>query len=223
MFGVDCLVVVNELFYCIGKDYEKFEWGINEIDVDGECVLIVVYEEVNKLFCKLLCFKCYSNEVDQLYIMFNQFFVLVVVLLFGYYVMLLCDIVCMLLCDYCVYVIDWIDVCMVLVSEGEFGLDDYIVYIQEFICYLGVECLYVVSVCQLMVLVLVVVLLMVSCGELMFCMLVMMGGLIDVCCSLIVVNNLVMQNLLLWFENNVIYIVLVSYFGVGCCVYFGFL
>lgn len=137
--------------------------------------------------------------------------------------MLLCDIVCMLLQDYKVYIIDWIDVCMVLVEVGLFYLYDYIVYIQEFICYIGVCNLYVILVCQLMVLVFVVILLMVSCGEDILFMMMMMGGLIDVCCSLIFVNLFVMQYLIVWFENNVIYMVFVNYLGEGCQVYLGFL
>ncbi len=38
MPGADRLAAVNELFHRIGKDYEKPEWGINEIEVDGERV-----------------------------------------------------------------------------------------------------------------------------------------------------------------------------------------
>lgn len=47
MPGADRLAAVNELFHRIGKDYEKPEWGINEIEVEGERVPIVVHEEVS--------------------------------------------------------------------------------------------------------------------------------------------------------------------------------
>jgi polyhydroxyalkanoate depolymerase len=91
MPGADRLAAVNELFHRIGKDYEKPEWGINEIDVDGERVPIVVHEEVSKPFCKLLRFKRHSNEADQLHTMLNQPFVLVVAPLSGHHATLLRD------------------------------------------------------------------------------------------------------------------------------------
>jgi len=124
MPGADRLAAVNELFHRIGKDYEKPEWGINEIDVDGERVPIVVHEEVSKPFCKLLRFKRHSNEADQLHTMLNQPFVLVVAPLSGHHATLLRDTVRTLLRDHRVYVTDWVDARMVPASEGEFGLDD---------------------------------------------------------------------------------------------------
>ena len=220
--GADRLAAVNELFHRIGKDYEKPEWGINEIEVEGERVPIVVHEEVSKPFCKLLRFKRHSNEADQLHTMLNQPFVLVVALS-GHHATLLRDTVRTLLRDHRVYVTDWVDARMVPSSEGEFGLDDYIAYIQEFIRHLGVERLHVVSVCQPTVPVLAAVSLMASRGEPTPRTLVMMGGPIDARCSPTAVNNLATQNPLSWFENNVIHTVPASYPGVGRRVYPGFL
>ena len=221
--GADRLAAVNELFHRIGKDYEKPEWGINEIEVEGERVPIVVHEEVSKPFCKLLRFKRHSNEADQLHTMLNQPFVLVVAPLSGHHATLLRDTVRTLLRDHRVYVTDWVDARMVPSSEGEFGLDDYIAYIQEFIRHLGVERLHVVSVCQPTVPVLAAVSLMASRGEPTPRTLVMMGGPIDARCSPTAVNNLATQNPLSWFENNVIHTVPASYPGVGRRVYPGFL
>ena len=72
MPGADRLAAVNELFHRIGKDYEKPEWGINEIDVDGERVPIVVHEEVSKPFCKLLRFKRHIGGVTGLKLTFSK-------------------------------------------------------------------------------------------------------------------------------------------------------
>ena len=144
---------------------------------------IVVHEEVSKPFCKLLRFKRHSNEADQLHTMLNQPFVLVVAPLSGHHATLLRDTVRTLLRDHRVYVTDWVDARMVPSSEGEFGLDDYIAYIQEFIRHLGVERLHVVSVCQPTVPVLAAVSLMASRGEPTPRTLVMMGGPIDARCS----------------------------------------
>ena len=193
----------------------KPEWGINEIEVDGERVPIVVHEEVSKPFCKLLRFKRHSNEADQLHTMLNQPFVLVVAPLSGHHATLLRDTVRTLLRDHRVYVTDWVDARMVPANEGEFGLDDYIAYIQEFIRHLGVERLHVVSVCQPTVPVLAAVSLMASRGEPTPRTLVMMGGPIDARCSPTAVNNLATQNPLSWFENNVIHTVPASYPGAG--------
>jgi len=199
MPGADRLAAVNELFHRIGKDYEKPEWGINEIEVEGERVPIVVHEELSKPF------------------------VLVVAPLSGHHATLLRDTVRTLLRDHRVYVTDWVDARMVPGSEGEFGLDDYIAYIQEFIRHLGVERLHVVSVCQPTVPVLAAVSLMASRGEATPRTLVMMGGPIDARCSPTAVNNLATQNPLSWFENNVIHTVPASYPGAGRRVYPGFL
>ena len=223
MPGADRLAAVNELFHRIGKDYEKPEWGINEIEVEGERVPIVVHEELSKPFCKLLRFKRHSNEADQLHTMLNQPFVLVVAPLSGHHATLLRDTVRTLLRDHRVYVTDWVDARMVPGSEGEFGLDDYIAYIQEFIRHLGVERPHVVSVCQPTVPVLAAVSLMASRGEPTPRTLVMMGGPIDARCSPTAVNNLATQNPLSWFENNVIHTVPASYPGAGRRVYPGFL
>ncbi|MBS9726898.1 polyhydroxyalkanoate depolymerase, partial [Stutzerimonas stutzeri] len=163
------------------------------------------------------------NEADQLHTMLNQPFVLVVAPLSGHHATLLRDTVRTLLRDHRVYVTDWVDARMVPASEGEFGLDDYIAYIQEFIRHLGVERLHVVSVCQPTVPVLAAVSLMASRGEPTPRTLVMMGGPIDARCSPTAVNNLATQNPLSWFENNVIHTVPPSYPGAGRRVYPGFL
>jgi len=141
----------------------------------------------------------------------------------GHHATLLRDTVRTLLRDHRVYVTDWVDARMVPSSEGEFGLDDYIAYIQEFIRHLGVERLHVVSVCQPTVPVLAAVSLMASRGEPTPRTLVMMGGPIDARCSPTAVNNLATQNPLSWFENNVIHTVPASYPGAGRRVYPGFL
>ena len=97
----------------------------------------------------------------------NQPFVLVVAPLSGHHATLLRDTVRTLLRDHRVYVTDWVDARMVPGSEGEFGLDDYIAYVQEFIRHLQTEygnC-HVVSVCQPTVPVLAAVSLMASRDE----------------------------------------------------------
>ena len=112
-----------------------------------------------------------------------------------------------------------------LLEDGEFHLDDYVNYVQEFIRYL--QCQYgnvhVMSVCQPTVPVLAAVSLMASRGEKTPLSMTMMGGPIDASRSPTAVNNLAMNKSHSWFENNVIYRVPGNFPGAGRRVYPGFL
>ena len=110
-------------------------------------------------------------------------------------------------------------------EQGEFHLDDYVNYVQEFIRHLqGVygNC-HVISVCQPTVPVLAAVSLMASRGEVTPLTMTMMGGPIDARKSPTAVNNLAMNKSHNWFENNVIYRVPTNFPGAGRRVYPGFL
>ena len=113
----------------------------------------------------------------------------------------------------------------IYISEGEFHLDDYVNYVQEFIRHLqGIygNC-HVMSVCQPTVPVLAAVSLMASRGEKTPLSMTMMGGPIDARKSPTAVNNLAMNKSHSWFENNVIYRVPTNFPGAGRRVYPGFL
>jgi poly(3-hydroxybutyrate) depolymerase len=110
-------------------------------------------------------------------------------------------------------------------SEGKFGLDDYVNYVQDFVRHLqGIygNC-HVVSVCQPTVPVLAAISLMASRGETTPLSMTMMGGPIDARLSPTSVNNLATTKPFSWFENNVIYKVPASFAGAGRRVYPGFL
>ncbi len=67
----------------------------------------------------------------------------------GHHATLLRDTVRTLLCRTIrVYLTDWIDARMVPLEDGEFHLDDYVAYIQDFIRHIGAKNLHVISVCQ---------------------------------------------------------------------------
>jgi len=151
--------------------------------------------------------------------------VLIVAPLSGHYATLLRDTVRTMLQDHKVYITDWKNARLVPMSEGEFHLDDYINYVQEFIRRLQAEygnC-HVVSVCQPTVPVLAAVSLMASRGEPLPLTMTMMGGPIDARKSPTAVNNLAMNKSFEWFENNVIYRVPQGFPGEGRRVYPGFL
>jgi poly(3-hydroxybutyrate) depolymerase len=110
-------------------------------------------------------------------------------------------------------------------TDGEFHLDDYVNYVQEFIRHLQGKygnC-HVISVCQPTVPVLAAVSLMASRGETTPLTMTMMGGPIDARKSPTSVNNLATTKSFEWFENNVIYKVPGNFPGAGRRVYPGFL
>ncbi|HVJ38940.1 MAG TPA: polyhydroxyalkanoate depolymerase [Stenotrophomonas sp.] len=221
--GADRLAAGNELFHRLGKAYEKPAWSLDDVEVDGHSLPIIEREVLAKPFCRLLRFKRFSDRPELLASMKQQPTVLVVAPLSGHHATLLRDTVRTLLRNHKVYVTDWVDARMVPLSEGDFGLDDYIDYIREFIGHIGAEELHVMSVCQPTVPVLAAVSLMAADGEKTPRSLVMMGGPIDARSSPTAVNNLATQNPLSWFENNVIHTVPYPYPGHGRQVYPGFL
>ena len=213
------------LFHRLGKDYEKPEFGIRKVDVDGVQVAIDERIEIEKPFCELRRFKRFSDEPATLAKLKGQPPVLVVAPLSGHYATLLRDTVRTMLEGHKVYITDWKNARMVPLSEGTFHLDDYVNYVQEFIRHLQSvygNC-HVISVCQPTVPVLAAVSLMASRGEKTPLTMTMMGGPIDARKSPTAVNNLAVQRSFQWFENNVIYRVPPNYPGAGRRVYPGFL
>ena len=214
-----------DLMHRLGKDYEKPEFGLRTIDVDGVEIAIHERIEVNKPFCELRRFKRFSDDPATLEKLKSQPAVLIVAPLSGHYATLLRDTVKTMLKDHKVYITDWKNARLIPLSEGEFHLDDYVNYVQEFIRHLqGIygNC-HVMSVCQPTVPVLAAVSLMASRGETTPLSMTMMGGPIDARKSPTAVNNLAMNKSFEWFENNVIYRVPTNFAGAGRRVYPGFL
>ena len=221
--GASRLSAGYELMYRIGKDYEKPAFGIHRIEVDGREYPVIERVVVDKPFCRLLRFKRFADDADNIADFKDDPPVLLVAPLSGHHSTLLRDTVKTLLRDHKVYITDWVDARMVPVSEGAFHLDDYVTYIQEFIRHIGAEKLHVISVCQPTVPVLAAVSLMAARGEATPRSLVMMGGPIDTREAPTQVNNLAMEKPLWWFEGNLIHTVPANYPGAGRHVYPGFM
>jgi poly(3-hydroxybutyrate) depolymerase len=214
-----------DLLYRLGKDYEKPEFDIKTVKVDNDDVVIQEVVEINKPFCQLRRFKRFTDDPQTQQTLKAQPVVLIVAPLSGHYATLLRDTVRTMLQDHKVYITDWINARLVPLSEGEFRLDGYVNYIQEFIRHMQAEygnC-HVISVCQPTVPVLAAVSLMASRGEKVPLSLTMMGGPIDARKSPTAVNNLAMNKSYEWFENNVIYRVPTNFPGAGRRVYPGFM
>ena len=221
--GAQRTAAAFELLYRLGKDYEKPEFGIHSIEIDGLACPVAERVAMEKPFCRLLRFKRFTDDEDRLRDLKDDPSVLVVAPLSGHHSTLLRDTVQTLLVDHKVYITDWTDARMVPADQGPFHLDDYIAYVQEFIRHIGTDNLHVVSVCQPTVPVLAAVSLMAAHGESLPKSMVMMGGPIDTRESPTSVNNLATRQPLSWFENNVIHNVPVNYPGQGRRVYPGFL
>ncbi|MEJ8823135.1 polyhydroxyalkanoate depolymerase [Variovorax humicola] len=214
-----------DLLYRLGKDYEKPEFNIKSVKVDGDEVVIQEVIELDKPFCQLRRFKRFTDDPHTLQTLKAQPVVLIVAPLSGHYATLLRDTVRTMLQGHKVYITDWKNARTVPLSEGAFHLDDYVNYVQEFIRLLQAEygnC-HVVSVCQPTVPVLAAVSLMASRGEQTPLTMTMMGGPIDARRSPTAVNNLATNKSFEWFENNVIYRVPAGFPGEGRRVYPGFL
>jgi len=225
MPGAQRTAAAFELMYRLGKDYEKPEFGIHSVEIDGVECPVVERVDLEKPFCRLLRFKRYSDNEDRLRDLKDDPAVLVVAPLSGHHATLLRDTVRTLLADHKVYITDWTDARMVPVAAGPFHLDDYVAYVQEFIRHIGARTpnLHVISVCQPTVPVLAAVSLMAARGEAIPRSMTMMGGPIDTRESPTSVNNLATRQPLWWFENNVIHNVPANYPGAGRRVYPGFL
>ena len=88
-----------DLLYRLGKDYEKPEFGIKSVEVDGVSVAIHERIEINKPFCELRRFKRFSDDAATLDKLKHQPVVLIVAPLSGHYATLLRDTVKTMLKD----------------------------------------------------------------------------------------------------------------------------
>lgn len=223
MPGVDRIAAGYELFYRLGKDYEKPPFGITSVTAHGREAAVIEEHALDLPFCQLLHFKRCSDDVDALKQLRADPVVLVVAPLSGHHATLLRDTVRTLLRDHDVYITDWVDARMVALEQGPFGLDDYIGYIRRFITQLGARKLHVMGVCQPTVPVLAAVSLMASAGEATPLSLILIGGPIDPSRCPTKVNDLATTKPFSWFETNVVFDVPPNYPGKGRRVYPGFM
>ncbi|MCP1577043.1 esterase [Herbaspirillum rubrisubalbicans] len=210
-----------ELLYRLSKEYEKPQFNIGEVPVEGKPVGISEEVVETKPFCRLIHFKKDLSARQSAAL--KQPTVLVVAPLSGHHSTLLRETVRALLQEHDVFITDWTDARMVPVEQGEFHLHDYVYYVQDFIRTLGPD-VHVISVCQPTVPVLAAIALMASANDPKLPKsMTMMGGPIDARKSPTAVNDLATEKPFSWFENTVIYSVPANYPGFGRKVYPGFL
>lgn len=221
--GAGPLAAGCELFYRLGKDYEKPRFDIHAVQVRGADVSVVEQTVVTKPFCRLQRFKRCSDQADVVAGLKRDPVVLVVAPLSGHHATLVRDTVRTLLGEHKVYVTDWIDARSVPASQGSFGLDDYVGYLREFMHHIGTDRLHVVSVCQAIVPALAALALEAAAGERQPRSLVMIGGPLDTRHSPTAVNRLATTKSLHWFETHLLHEVPNNHPGRGRRVYPGFL
>ena len=204
-----------EIVARLTQNYGKPKFGLATTEVEG--TKVAVNEEIllRKPFGQLLRFRRDTTAKHPK--------VLVVAPMSGHFATLLRGTVEALLPEHDVHITDWIDAREVPLSEGNFDLDDYIDYIVEFCRYLGPN-LHVIAVCQPSVPVMGAASLMAHARDpRQPASITLMGGPIDTRISPTVPNDLAMRNSMMWFRQNVISTVPLSYPGALRRVYPGFL
>ena len=119
--------------------YPKRGFGLAETEIDGHTVAVNERVLVKKPFCHLLHFETPGCETRPK--------VLFVAALSGHHATLSRETYSAFLPDHDVYVTDWQDARYVPLAEGDFGFEDYIRYVTEFLDYIGPDT-HVIAICQ---------------------------------------------------------------------------
>jgi poly(3-hydroxybutyrate) depolymerase len=197
------LAAASEMSELLSKDYTKPAFGLAE-----EILL-------NKDFANLLHFKRETKRNDPK--------VLIIAPMSGHHATLLRDTVARLLPDHDLYITDWKDARTVPLAKGDFGFDDYVAYVRDFIKTVGPNT-HVLAFSQSTVPVLAAIAQMAEEGVAgQPLSMTLMGGPIDTRAAETEVTRLAQGKTLDWFAGNLIGEVPEKYAGAGRLVYPGFL
>jgi len=223
LFGLRAAEASWALVHRLTKTFDRPSFSIASVIVDGQDVPVV--EEVIDAtpFCRLVAFRRMPAAGVSAEVLAAQPKVLIVAPLSGHFATLLRDTVKTMLQSHNVFITDWADARDVPVSEGTFGLDDYVLHVQRFVRHLGASNVHVMAVCQPTVPCLAAVALMASRGEATPRSLILMGGPVDARKNPTEVNKLATKRDLTWFERNLLHKVPRPHAGHGRLVYPGFL
>lgn len=205
----------REISSRLSKDYGKPDFGLNKTDIAGREVIVHEETALAKPFAKLLHFK---RDIDR-----KDPKVLIVAPMSGHHATLLRDTVKHLLPAHDVYITDWLDAKLVPADAGDFGLDDYISYVKDFIAHIGRD-VHVIAVCQPTVPTLAAAArLAAEKSKVQPASLTLMGGPVDVRAAETEVTEFAHKHSITWFSRNMIGRVPRQYPGAGRFVYPGFL
>lgn len=221
--GASWIAASWELWHRIAKEYRKPAFAIETVVAQGREVVVREETVLERPFCRLVRFARSSDHPETAAALGKEPRVLVVAPLSGHHATLLRDTVRSLLQDHEVWITDWADARDVPLAQGTFGLDDYVLYVEDFLRFLGPADTHVLAVCQPTVPVLAAVSLMASRGEPTPRSLTLMGGPVDGRRSPTAVNRLATERPYAWFEKKLIHRVPPGHAGAGRKVYPGFL
>ncbi|AWI85849.1 poly(3-hydroxybutyrate) depolymerase [Alloyangia pacifica] len=194
--------------------HDRPAFGLSSVRVDNRDVPVVEEVALDLPFGTLLHFR---KDMDT-----PQPKVLVTAPLSGHFATLLAGTVKMLLRDHDVFITDWKNARDVPLSEGDFGVEDYISYVIRFLEEIGPGA-HILAVCQPCVQALAAVAVMSEDRNPATPLsMTLMAGPVDVRESPTMVNDLANQRPIEWFQRNVIARVPWRYGGAGRKVYPGF-
>jgi poly(3-hydroxybutyrate) depolymerase len=211
------------LAHRLTKTFVRPDFSITSVEVNGVDVPVreVVLERTP--FCRLVAFERTPVARVTAAELAAQPTVLVVAPLSGHFATLLRDTVRTMLQSHNVVITDWADARDVPLSDGCFGLDDYVLQVQQSLRLLGADRVHLMAVCQPTVPCLAAVSLLAARGEPTPRSMILMGGPIDARRNPTAVNKLAMERDISWFERNLLHTVPRGYAGKGRRVYPGFL
>lgn len=214
--GSKSFAAMGDVFYDLTRRYKKPEFDLTSTVCNGETIEVSESVVLRKPFGQLKHFERAISRPDDPK-------VLIVVPMSGHFATLLRDTVKTLLPDHDVYITEWRDASKVPITKGNFGLDEYIDYVIEFLEHLGPES-HVLAICQPVVPALAAVSLMAEDNNPATPKtMTLMGGPADARIDPTEPGKLALKNKLSWFRNNVIYRVPANNIGAMRKVYPGFL
>jgi poly(3-hydroxybutyrate) depolymerase len=207
-----------EMFERSTRRYGKPEFNLGRTEINGRSVAVSEQVVWSRPFCRLIRFtRALPPRTPR------QPRLLIVAPMSGHYATLLRGTVEAFLPTHEVFITDWVDARLVSLSEGRFGLGDYIDYMIDILHELGPET-HVLAVCQPAVPVAAAVALMEAADDPdVPRSMILMGGPIDTRKSPTAVNRLAEERGIKWFEDNCIVTVPFPHPGVMRAVYPGFL
>ncbi len=196
-----------------GMTFEKPAFNLPTTQIGHDKVAVTEEIATSKPYCNLLHFKRDTNRNDPK--------VLMVAPMSGHYATLLRGTVEALLPHHDIYITDWTNARDVHPRHGDFGLDTYAQYIEEFLDHLGPNT-HVIAVCQPTVPVLAAISQMAARGSRNQPLsMTLMGGPIDTRAAPTEVTKLGMSKSLSWFERNALSTVPYGHAAAGQLVYPG--
>lgn len=214
--GARSVASAYEVFGDLTRRYDKPAFNLHSTVCDGQTVDVSETIVKRKPFAQLKHFQRSVTRSDDPKL-------LIVAPLSGHFASLLRGTVEAMLPEHDVYITDWRDACRVPVSAGDFGLDDYIDYIIDFIDHLGPDT-HVLAVCQPVVPVLAATAIMAEDKHPAAPRsLALMSGPIDGRIDPTAPCKLATEHNLAWFKRNLVHPVPAPYPGAMRKVYPGFL